>query len=156
MIARYGKREVELPLVERDGKVVIHHSETFGPVENMKKLAKTIPAYLPPTKFDSKTEAAYDAVLKARKQAGEIADYWHHPLTLILPGGVRYTPDFLVASEAYPNAPDALQFLEVKGWSKNRRDGITRLKVASGCVPWATFKLIERVKGEWIETEIRP
>ena len=43
---------------------------------------------------------------------------------------------------------------EVKGWSKNRRDGLTRLKMAAAHYPWWTFVLVERIGGQWKETII--
>lgn len=94
--------------------------------------------------FDSKLEAAYDQYLSALKHAGEILEYWYHPLTLKLPGGVRYTPDFMVW-----HAGGTVQIHECKGWSRNLRDGMTRLTIASGLFPCWGWRLVRRTKGQW-------
>lgn len=94
--------------------------------------------------FDSKLEAAYDQYLAVLKHEGEILEYWYHPLTMKLPGGVRYTPDFMVW-----HAGGGVQIHECKGWSKNLRDGMTRLTIASGLFSCWRWKLVKRNKGQW-------
>lgn len=93
---------------------------------------------------DSKLEASYELYLSALKYAGEIQAFWYHPLTLKLPGGVRYTPDFMV----WPNE-GKVQIHECKGWSKNLRDGITRLKLASGLFSCWDWRLVKKNRGKW-------
>lgn len=93
---------------------------------------------------DSKLEASYELYLSALKHVGEIQAFWYHPLTLKLPGGVRYTPDFMV----WPNE-GKVQIHECKGWSKNLRDGMTRLKLASGLFSCWDWRLVKRNKGQW-------
>lgn len=95
-------------------------------------------------RFDSKLEMAYDQYLAALKFAKEIREYWYHPLTLKLPGGVRYTPDFMV----WPNE-GKVQIHECKGWSKNLRDGMTRLKLASGLFSCWDWRLVKKNRGKW-------
>lgn len=99
-------------------------------------------------KFDSKLEQAYDQYLAALKHGGEILQYWYHPLTIKLPGGLRYTPDFMV----WP-AEGRVQLHECKGWSKNLRDGMTRLHIAGGIFICYEWSLVKQVKGQW---EVRP
>lgn len=94
--------------------------------------------------FDSKLEAAYDQYLAVLKHEGEILEYWYHPLTLKLPGGVRYAPDFMVW-----HAGGTVQIHECKGWSKNLRDGMTRLTIASGLFSCWAWRLVRRTKGQW-------
>lgn len=100
--------------------------------------------------FDSKLEAAYNQHLTALKFAGEIYDFYYHTVVLILPGGQKYTPDFMIWTKDLKP-----EIHEVKGSPKmkNARDGITRLKVAAGTFKCFTFKLIYRRKGQW---EINP
>lgn len=95
---------------------------------------------------DSKLEASYELYLSALKHAGEIQAFWYHPLTLKLPGGVRYTPDFMV----WPNE-GKVQIHECKGSlkMKNARDGITRLKISAGSFVCFDFKLVYQKKGQW-------
>lgn len=102
-------------------------------------IAGAIPA--PSPSFDSAWEAEYAWQLELQKRAGLVKAFWHHPTTFFLPGKVKYTPDFLVQ---YPDGLERrLQYVEVKGWSKNRRDGVTRYKVASGvydCFDWVMLE----------------
>jgi hypothetical protein len=101
----------------------------------------------PPPKslYDSKWEAAYHAKLQLEIQAGLIKQVWLHPFSLWLPGGVRYKPDFMIQ---YPDGMEQrLEIVEVKGWSRNRRDGITRLKIAAALFPCWTWRMVYRTKG---------
>ena len=95
-----------------------------------------------PSPFRSPWEAAYAQKLELEKRAGLIHRYWHEPWSMWLPGKVRYKPDFLVEYSS-----GELEMIEVKGWSKNRRDGITRLKMAAALFPCFTWRLVYRTKG---------
>ena len=96
--------------------------------------------------YRSKWEAAYANKLELEKRAGVISAYWYEPFSLWLPGKVRYKPDFLIDHGVY--RPDAqLEIVEVKGWSKNRRDGMTRLKIAAALFPCFTWRMVYRTKG---------
>jgi hypothetical protein len=98
--------------------------------------------------YRSKWEAAYASKLELEKQAGIIKAYWYEPFSLWLPGKVRYKPDFLV--QYAPDRDDftpGLEIIEVKGWSKNRRDGITRLKIAAAVFPCFVWRMVYRTKG---------
>lgn len=101
--------------------------------------------------YKSKWEAAYASKLELDKSAGLILRYYYEPFSLWLPGKVRYKPDFLVETNnvnpwgghVYPN----IEIIEVKGWSKNRRDGMTRLKMAAALFPCFLWRLVYRTKG---------
>lgn len=103
--------------------------------------------------YRSKWEAAYAAKLDMDKAAGMIKAWWYEPFSLWLPGKVRYKPDFMV--EYHPanfeqNGFDLhtpLEIIEVKGWSRNRRDGMTRLKIAAALFPCFVWRLVSRTKG---------
>ena len=101
-------------------------------------------------KFDSKLEMAYDQYLAALKFAGEIREYWYHPITFHLPGGIRHKPDFVI----WPAGSDRLKIHECKGWSKNLRDGMTRLHIAGGIFVCYEWSLVKHVKGQWSITTI--
>ena len=109
-----------------------------------------------PTKreFDSKWEETYCAELVLRKHAGLIENYFYHPFSMWLPGKVRYSPDFLIE---YPLGLERrLEIVEVKGWSRNLRDGMTRLRIAAGVFPCFAWKLVRKKKGGgWDESEIK-
>lgn len=90
---------------------------------------------------------AYAQHLELLKRAGEIKWWWYEPFSLWLPGQVRYKPDFLIQ---YPDGLDRrLEFVEVKGWSRNLRDGMTRYKVAAAVFPCFTWKLVKKTKSGW-------
>lgn len=61
--------------------------------------------------YRSALEAEYAGQLELRKRAGDVTDYGYERITLRLPGGVRYTPDFDVL-----RADGAVELHEVKGW----------------------------------------
>ena len=95
-------------------------------------------------------------ILHLQCRAGLIDEWRYESVTLHLARGLRYTPDFLVCVYVGGSRGIAqkIEFREVKGWSKNRRDGLTRLKMAAAHYPWWTFKLVERIGGQWKETII--
>ena len=90
------------------------------------------------TEYDSKAEAAWGALLKLRKHAGDIVEYWPHGMKLMLAKGDFYTPDFLVQFAEH------LEIHEVKGYM--REDAREKLKIAvrkfytiKFVVLWATW-----------------
>jgi hypothetical protein len=93
--------------------------------------------------YRSKWEAQYAAKLDMEKQAGVIKAWWYEPFSLWLPGKVRYKPDFMIE---YIEGK-SLEIVEVKGFSKNRRDGMTRLKVAAALFPCFVWRMVYRTKG---------
>jgi hypothetical protein len=107
-----------------------------------------------PSPYKSKWEAAYAAKLDLEKAAGVIKQWWYEPFSLWLPGKVRYKPDFLV-QRADPRfvvsvdcmTPTIMEIIEVKGWSRNRRDGITRLKIAAAIYSCFVWRMVYRTKG---------
>jgi hypothetical protein len=84
--------------------------------------------------------------------AGLVKQWWYEPFSLWLPGGVRYKPDFLVQFPDELRLP--LRIDEVKGFSKNMRDSLTRLKIAAALFPCFSWALIRRENGGWDETII--
>ena len=97
--------------------------------------------------YKSKWEAAFAAKLELEKRAGIIKAYWYEPFSLWLPGKVRYKPDFLIEQPYIPGMERHLEIVEVKGWSRNRRDGMTRLKIAAALFPCFVWRLVYRTKG---------
>lgn len=98
------------------------------------------------------TEAAYAEYLERAKRFNTVLFYQFEPMTLRLPGGVKYTPDFLIQFGDSPNGPQCLECHEVKG--RHRDGGIVRLKVAAGAFPCFNFKLVEKRGDGWDETEL--
>lgn len=139
MKARIGSFTVNIPDTVRGG-VTARHNQTVGEASPSNtraaaRVAGAIPA--PAPQYDSKWEERYAKQLDTLKLAGEIVRWWYHSFSMWLPGRVRYTPDFMVQHHGH------IQIVEVKGWSKNLRDGMTRLKVAAGiftCYQWSMAK----------------
>lgn len=96
-----------------------------------------------PTIYRSKWEAAYAQRLELELKAGVIKGWWYEPFSLKLSKDKRYKPDFLVWSEA------GIEIVEVKGWSKNRRDGLTRLHWAATQYPCFVFRMVWRNGKGW-------
>jgi hypothetical protein len=101
--------------------------------------------------YKSKWEAAYASKLELEKRAGLIKAYWYEPFSLWLPGKVRFKPDFLVWHYGHAGSENIpvqdFELIEVKGWSKNRRDGMTRLKIAAALFPCFVWRMVYRTEG---------
>jgi hypothetical protein len=113
--------------------------------------------------YKSKWEEQMAYELTIEKRIGTVKQWWYEPFSLWLPGGIRYKPDFLVQYAdqlVYPThicAPPQLEIREIKGWSKNRRDGITRLKIAAALFPCFVWRMMWRNKGDgWDGKYITP
>lgn len=93
----------------------------------------------------NKLEASWLAILRARGYP------WIgvQSITLKLANDTRYTPDF---SSVGPNGE--FIFWETKGFFRD--DAKVKLKIAARQYSWAVFMLVEKKKGQWIETEIKP
>lgn len=119
---------------------------------NSRKLANPAPA---PTPYKSKLEARFAQYVEILRRLVELEHYWYEPVTFKLPGGVRYTPDFLIqrgsVGPSYQRS-GRMEFHEVKGHHKNKRDSLTRLKIAAALHPWARWCLVEWQGGRWKET----
>ena len=107
-----------------------------------------------PSPYKSKWEASYAGKLDLEQRAGIITQWWYEPFSLWLPGKIRYKPDFLV--EYQPDVDDhvcytPLSIIEVKGWSQNKRDGMTRLKIAAALFPCFRWVLASHTKHGWEE-----
>ncbi len=104
-----------------------------------------------PPRYDSKLEARYALYLDVLVHCKEIRQYKYHPFTVKLAPKRKYSPDFLIDSQ-----DGQITIVEIKGSPKmkNARDGITRLHIAAANLPMFRWKLVERVKGQWKETEI--
>jgi hypothetical protein len=97
-------------------------------------------------KRSDKWNYAYALFLELEKQAGHVKYWWFEPSSFWLPGEVRYKPDFMVW---YPCGP--IEYVEVKGWSRNLRDGITRYKIAAATFPCFQWKMVKRKGHGWEE-----
>jgi len=85
------------------------------------------------------TEAAYDKVLAERKRIGEIVWYAFEAITFVLPGGVRYTPDFIVQL-----ATGELEAHEVKGFWQD--DARVKIRLAQGIFPFRFIAIMGKKK----------
>lgn len=107
-----------------------------------------------PAPYKSKLEARFAGYLEIQRRLVELKQYWYEPCTFRLPGGVRYTPDYLLwrGELNRPSGAMIMEFHEVKGHHKNKRDSLTRLKIAAALHPWARWCLDEWQDGRWKET----
>lgn len=151
MKTQYGKMSIEIVggkarLVRGGANALAADKATNAYASKSRPVANPAPAPL----YDSQTEAQWANELAVLLRLGVVLFIQHHPFTLALPGGVLYTPDFLVVRLV--DGRTIVQIDEVKGWSKNVRDGVTRWKIAAGLMPWFEWRLIRRVKRRWSVT----
>ena len=128
MIARIGSHAVVVP----DGRV-----REVAPVKDT-------------AKYKSKEEGLHATYLLVEQEEGRIQKWAYEPISIRLPGGKTYKPDFVVLM-----ADGRVQIHEVKGaWSRNKRDGITRFHVAAGITCWASFHLFTKERHHWKESVV--
>jgi len=124
-----------------------------GSTSLMRPVKEQVRGLQTPSAYRSKWEAAYANKLEMEKRTSVICNYWYEPFSLWLPGKVRYKPDFLVQyfptghTVNRPGFVTTLEIVEVKGWSKNRRDGMTRLKIAAALFPCFVWRMVWMKKG---------
>lgn len=96
----------------------------------------------------NKTEAAFAALLQARKLAGEISDWFYEGITLRLPDGMTLTPDFAVWMK---NEDDLFvwHLMETKGaWIEE--DALVKFRTFRHIFNMQfEWEMWQRVKGEW-------
>lgn len=95
--------------------------------------------------YRSKLEGYYAAHLQALKDVGEILEWRHERIRLVLSDGTLYTPDFHVITTAGLH-----QFRETKGYP--REEGMVKLQMAAREFHWASFFLVTWEDGHWVET----
>lgn len=93
----------------------------------------------------NKSEAAYAALLEARKHAGEVAWFKFEGIKLRLADNTFYTPDFAVML-----ADGRMECHEVKGFWTD--DGRAKIKIAADLYPFAFLAvraLPKKAGGGW-------
>jgi hypothetical protein len=98
----------------------------------------------------NRTEASYAERLKILEQAGEVLWWKFHCVNLRLPGGVFYSPDFLVM-----DSNGVLEIHEVKGnhWTDDAR---VKIKVAAASFPFRFLAMKKAKKcdgGGWAQED---
>lgn len=113
---------------------------------------------LPKGRAPNKTEALFERWLESQWRSGTLAKFFYEPITLHLPSGTRYTPDWWVISVAPSNYPTqeeklsqgvVLEVWEVKGAHIHNSASIRAFKEARAAFPFWSFKFAQLVKGEW-------
>lgn len=143
----------ELPIILERGKARVGHLQ-FTPTSPVHTVPSKIDVSLlvkelPVPAYRSKLEGQYASELEARRHAGMLNRWWYEPLTIHLPGKQTHKPDFLVLTNE-----GQLEFHQTKGWHKNMRDGLGKLKTAAAVTPWAAFLLVTRERGRWTERKL--
>lgn len=83
----------------------------------------------------NQTEAAYAALLEARKLAGEIIDWQFEPVTWKLATLCTYTPDFMVTLADY-----TIEFVDAKGGGP--MDDKSRVKVKCAAEKFWQYRFV--------------
>jgi len=96
----------------------------------------------------NKTEAAYAALLEARRVRGDVAEWHYEALTLKLADDTRYTPDFLIVL-----ADGTVELHEVKGFYRD--DAKVKAKVCARMFPF-TVRLARLMRGSWQIEQVAP
>lgn len=148
MLTNFGELDVHIDMKTGRAKVrgssTSRHSTVAGERSHNGQVAGSNPA--PAPTYDSKLEARYAQYLDVLKFCGDIRRYVYHPFTIWIATKRKYTPDFLIEMK-----DGSVAIVEVKGSMKmkNARDSITRLHVAASKLPMFTWKLVQRVRGDW-------
>jgi hypothetical protein len=133
------KAAAPVPVVKVSPKAAKPAEEPQTPLQRMQALGRLKQGEM------NGTEKAYDALLNERRYRGEIVWYAFEAITFVLPGGVRYTPDFIVQL-----ANGELEAHEVKGhWVDDARQ---KIKIAQGTFPLRFIAIRKKAKkdgGGW-------
>lgn len=103
---------------------------------------------LPKSRRMNKTEEAWMEQLK-RSHHPSINEIMYEPVTLRLPSGTKYTPDFMV----YSRTTFKTTFYEVKGPHIHNSASIRAFKEARSAFPFWTFIFAQKLKTGWATTE---
>lgn len=139
MKARIGKSIIDLDIEQRvGGGVVGTRYSAQGPacVRSREVAGVQAGSNPAPSLYKSKWEIRYAQVLDLEKQAGRITGWIYEPFSFRLGDGKRFKVDFVTWG------PMGTEAIEVKGWSKNRRDGMTHLAWAAQRFPFFTWRLV--------------
>jgi hypothetical protein len=99
---------------------------------------------LPKLAQPNKTEAAWMEQLRRRYHPA-ITTIQYEPVTLRLPSGTRYTPDFMV----HQSTTNMVEFWEVKGPHIHNPGSIRAFKEARAAFPFWSFKFAQKSKDGW-------
>lgn len=111
-------------------------------------------APLPKPEYKSKTEALRAQALDLDQRAGIIKSWRYEAVTLKLPGGTRYTPDFLIEQN-----DGCVSFEEVKGRGQSsfysRPVGKMKVGIAAAVFPWKFVVIFPGSRlGTWDKWEV--
>ena len=97
--------------------------------------------------YRSRLEQDYAAYLECLRLARELSGWQYEPRTFVLPGGVKFTPDFCVLRDGKE------EWHEVKGYRVGhvrRREGRTKWRIASGVYPEYRWVWVTRKNKQWV------
>ncbi len=100
---------------------------------------------LPKFSQPNKTEAEYAELLKREFPEAQII---YEGITLHLPSGTRYTPDFTIWTKYFRQAQLAL-VVETKGPHIHSAASLRAFKEARAAFPFLKFRFCQKIKGEW-------
>lgn len=97
----------------------------------------------------NRTEQAFALRLEAMKQAGEIVRHDFEGVTLRLPDGLAYTPDFAAWEPVLGSySPPAMVLFETKG-AYIRPDSLTKFRAFRAYFPQVRMEMWQLKKGQW-------
>jgi len=108
---------------------------------------------LPHLREPNRTEAEYGRILESEFSMHHLA---YEAITLRLPSGTRYTPDWTVwkwQSVFLKSAPQLVLVVETKGPRIHNAASIRAFKEARSAFPWLRFRFAQKRKGEWAIAE---
>lgn len=133
---------------------IVAIEERLGKPDCQGQAPSPLPGWPKPT---DKWNWSFCQFLDLERQAGRIKWFWYEPFSfwLVLPDrskgerGVRHKVDFMIW---YPDGMERrIQMVEVKGHSRNFRDGITRFKMARDKYPCFDWVIVKRRGHGWEE-----
>jgi hypothetical protein len=105
---------------------------------------------LPKAQKMNKTEASFELYLRSLWLNTGVKIIYE-PITLRLPSGTKYTPDFLVIGDA--DLGKIIEIWEVKGPHIHSAASLRAFKEARSAFPFWKFKFAQRRNGAWTLAE---
>ena len=102
---------------------------------------------MPKKRLPNKTEAAWGRQLLSRWKDYPDYEWGYEHITLLLPSGTRYTPDWMVVNR---KTGCIIEFWEIKGGYIHPKGGSIRaFKEARSAFPFWSFRFAQLRKTEW-------
>jgi hypothetical protein len=123
---------------------IIRRAREAGPIVQTPSVRDDLPFALAPEakeeeRYKTELERSYARHLEDLKGRGEIRHWAYEPFVLLLPGDMKYTPDFLVVGN-----DRVIALHETKGTPMGIRDAKTKYRLARATHPYFLFLWVTR------------